>query len=558
MTAIATPQVSAAAPSSPVASVQLELSQTLGRLIGQIVSGTVTTLLNDTTLRLQTPAGVLDVAADMPLRPGTAVTIAVQGTPQQPQIVITPVTDGVHAPPTQQAGVSEEPSPEPAAANAAPANSAASASTTAATAGDSSPAAAAETVSQPSVPARMAAPPPPAAVSTATAIVRDAAATQGSLATLYADVEAAVSTPTPSLPAPVLDAARLLLAMRFTLPSGQNVAAPDAGDAGTALMRASLSSTLPTFDAAASTPSGTNLAAALVALRQALKTVLDQRTDARTPSPPSNPATAPTPARTNAQATYRALPNFPNAASPLTLPSLATAVLVRETIAHLPSQPPADPETALPPNAGTPQAPARTTAPMPPYRGAPSTPQAPAPSSLATTASPRDQAVHLLSQTDAAIARQTLLRIASLPADQAATSTHSNDNAPRLMAEIPVATAFGTAVAPLTIERDGRGSGPHDAQPSWLATFSIDLAVIGAVHVRIALNGERTSVMLRTERPQSAELLTAGLPLLDAGLRKAEIEPGELRCLSSGTAGNAAAPSRQQAAAPGMFLDQAS
>lgn len=79
----------------------------------------------------------------------------------------------------------------------------------------------------------------------------------------------------------------------------------------------------------------------------------------------------------------------------------------------------------------------------------------------------------------------------------------------------------------MTIERDGPGRGPNDPQSSWHATFSIDLAAIGPVHVRIALNGERASVMLK------AELLAAGLPLLDAGLRKAAIEPGELRCLAN-------------------------
>jgi hypothetical protein len=287
--------------------------------------------------------------------------------------------------------------------------------------------------------------------------------------------------------------------------------------------------------------------------------LLDQQPDPKTAPAPPNPATPQTPARTNApMPTYRALANLPNAMPALTLPSLATATLMREPAAHLPSQAAApDAETASSSaNSDLPQAPARANTPMPPYRGAPSVPQAPAPPSLAATASPREQAIHLLSQTDAAIARQTLLRIASLPADQTGTATHNNDNAPRLMAEIPVATAFGTAIAPMTIERDGPGRGPNDPQSSWHATFSIDLAAIGPVHVRIALNGERASVMLKAERPQSAELLAAGLPLLDAGLRKAAIEPGELRCLANSPA--PAAPSRLKAPAPGMFLDQAS
>lgn len=102
MTSIATPQLASAAPSGPTAPVQLELSQTLGQMIGQILSGTVIALLNDTTLRLQTPSGLLDVAADVQLPAGTPVTIAVQGTAQQPQIVITPIADGSRPPTAQQ------------------------------------------------------------------------------------------------------------------------------------------------------------------------------------------------------------------------------------------------------------------------------------------------------------------------------------------------------------------------------------------------------------------------------------------------------------------------
>ena len=70
---------------------------------------------------------------------------------------------------------------------------------------------------------------------------------------------------------------------------------------------------------------------------------------------------------------------------------------------------------------------------------------------------------------------------------------------------------------------------------SWLVRFSIDLPEIGPVHARIALTGERATVTLNAERAESAELLTAGLPLLDAGLRGAQLEPGELRCRAGGT-----------------------
>ena len=93
---------------------------------------------------------------------------------------------------------------------------------------------------------------------------------------------------------------------------------------------------------------------------------------------------------------------------------------------------------------------------------------------------------------------------------------------------------------------------------SWLVRFSIDLPEIGPVHARIALTGERATVTLNAERAESAELLTVGLPLLDAGLRGAQLEPGDLRCRTGGTDANRGGAARPQRAAPGMFVDQAS
>ncbi len=126
------------------------------------------------------------------------------------------------------------------------------------------------------------------------------------------------------------------------------------------------------------------------------------------------------------------------------------------------------------------------------------------------------------------------------------------------MVEIPILTAQGTGVAPMTIERDGGNRAAGETKAQWRASFSIDLESIGPVHVRIALSGERASVTLKAERPRSAELLSADLPLLDAGLRQAEIEPGDLRCHLGSLVGNLAGAPHAQAAAPGTFLDQAS
>jgi Flagellar hook-length control protein FliK len=566
MTSIATAQLVPITSSTPVTPAQLPQAQTLGQqalgqMVGRILTGTVIALLNDTTLRLQTPAGLLDVAAETPLSSGTPVAIAVQGTTLQPQIVITPVPAGSQQQPAPPAEISAQGSPAQINPSSTAENSPVQASV------NSSATNVTEPAEQPRAAASAASPVTQAALSTAAAVVRNAAATQGSLGALYADLDAAVATPAPSLPAPVLDAAKVLLTMRLDVGTGAAVAAEDVK---TVLMQSGLANAVPAATAA-STPTAepTDIGSALLALRQTLQTWLDQETDTRTATTPPNAAPA-SPPQTAARAnvpmpSYRVAANVLQAlVSQLSAPpSPPTTAISREQAVHLLLQSYSDTQTASPPeNPPTPQVAARATMPMPPFRGSPSVPQAPVPPSLSTTAPPREQAAHLLAQTDAAIARQTLLRMVSLPSAQPSSATHSNDSSTRVMFEIPVATALGTGIAPMTIAREGgRGDGP-ESLTSWIASFSIDLAAIGPVHVRIALVGERASVTFSAERPQAANLLAADLPLLDAGLRNAQIEPGELRCRVGNaagiTGGNLDGAARAQAAAPGMFLDQAS
>jgi hypothetical protein len=158
--------------------------------------------------------------------------------------------------------------------------------------------------------------------------------------------------------------------------------------------------------------------------------------------------------------------------------------------------------------------------------------------------------MHLLEETEAAIARQTLLQIASLPDHDGGAARPSDPIATRMTFDIPIATAQGTAVAQLRIEHDGKGGDTdNDGKPVWRASFSVDLEPIGPVHVRIALAGARTMVTLNAERAESALRLNEKLPLLEAGLRNAELEPGELRC-------QARAPNPVPSA-PGLFMDRA-
>lgn len=213
-------------------------------------------------------------------------------------------------------------------------------------------------------------------------------------------------------------------------------------------------------------------------------------------------------------------------------------------------------ETAAEPSLSSSSPPLSNSAPAPrgpglPFRDLPTAPQPPVAPSLPLDAAPAEIARHLLAGTDGAIARQTLMQIASL-ADEAAGA--SRRDAPlHLTFDLPLMTPQGTAAAQLRIERDGRAPNGEVAAAVWRIGFSIDVEPIGPVHARINLIGERAAVTLKAERAGSAERLARDLPRLEAGLREAALEPGELRC----SAGAPSTPSAASSAAPGQLLDHA-
>src|SRR5829696_2845182 len=132
----------------------------------------------------------------------------------------------------------------------------------------------------------------------------------------------------------------------------------------------------------------------------------------------------------------------------------------------------------------------------PPIRGALPAAQPIAQPTIAPHAPLETTAHHLLDDTDAAIARQTLLQVASLP-DRIDTSAPKADlNAPRWNFEIPFATPQGTAMAQFEISRDGGSEGVEAAKRVWRARFSLDVEPAGPVHALISLSGEKTSVRL--------------------------------------------------------------
>ena len=156
-----------------------------------------------------------------------------------------------------------------------------------------------------------------------------------------------------------------------------------------------------------------------------------------------------------------------------------------------------------------------TNTPPPPFRGALPTAQPIALPSIAPGASLATSAHHLLDNTDAAIARQTLLQVASLPDRLDLPTAQVDHTQPRWNFEIPFLTPQGTAMAQFEISRDGGGSEVEAAKKVWRARFSLDVEPAGPVHALVSLVGDKTSVRMWAERPATAAQLRAATELLE-------------------------------------------
>ena len=193
---------------------------------------------------------------------------------------------------------------------------------------------------------------------------------------------------------------------------------------------------------------------------------------------------------------------------------------------------------------------ALTNTPPPPFRGALPSAQPVADPSIAPNAPLSTTVHHLLDDTDAALARQTLLQVASLPDRADPTGNRIDASIPRWNFEIPFATPQGTAMAQFEISRDGGGNEVEAAKRTWQARFSLNVEPAGPVHVLISLSSDRTSVRMWAERPQTAAQLRAGAGELSHALSQAELSPGDI-VIREGS------PPQAPPAKAGHFLDRA-
>jgi hypothetical protein len=192
----------------------------------------------------------------------------------------------------------------------------------------------------------------------------------------------------------------------------------------------------------------------------------------------------------------------------------------------------------------------RTNVPPPPFRGALPSAQPVASPSFAPDTPLAATVHHLLDAADAAIARQTLLQVASLPDRADIAGPRTDPAAPRWNFEIPFATAAGTAIAQFEISRDGTATATDAAKRVWRARFSLDVEPAGPIHALISLSGDKTSVRMWAERPATATQLRAGASQLSQALSRAELQPGDI-VIRDG------APLQSKPAPAGHFLDRA-
>lgn len=186
----------------------------------------------------------------------------------------------------------------------------------------------------------------------------------------------------------------------------------------------------------------------------------------------------------------------------------------------------------------------------PPFRGALPAAQPVALPSIAPGTPLPSAAHHLLENTEGALARQTLLQVASLPDRVDIAQPQADPGAPSWHFEIPFATPQGTAMAQFEISRDGGGTEVEAAQRVWRARFSLDVEPAGPVHALVSLTGGKTSVRMWAERPATAAQLRAGAAQLSRALSQAELLPGDIVVRDG-------APPQAAPARAGHFLDRA-
>jgi hypothetical protein len=357
-------------------------------------------------------------------------------------------------------------------------------------------------------------------------------------------LEASLAAGSSPAPGSVPDLKAALIVLRQTLTSALSSVEPAIPtESAVALPAASSPSSTPTASAQSSVAQPPQAGPAAQPSAPPLSPAIDLA-DALSPQPGAAPADATSPGRI---VLTEALANAPRAAV-----QGAVLTLLQEALQEIPSANGSATTAKLAPqSAGGNEVAARNPTPPPPFRGSLPSPQPVAQPSIAPNAPLTATAHRLLEETDSAIARQTLLQVASLPDRADPLNARIDQAAPRWNFEIPFATSQGTAMAQFEISGNGGGNDAAEG-PSrvWRARFSLNVEPAGPIHALISLTGDRTSVRMWAERPATAAQLKAGAFELSQALSKAELKPGDI-IIREGT------PPLAVPAKAGHFLDRA-
>jgi Flagellar hook-length control protein FliK len=569
---------------------------------GQVIEAVVLALLEDGSVRLALPNATLDVRSTIPLFAGTSVRLLVKSTGSGLQLVVSPEDSARDSTTAAIAGKPGQ-TPDMVAAEAATVEDQAVNATMGASVEEQAvdiSIQGANTTSQAATVERPATT-QAGAGSVIANVVGTAAARQGGLAPLMADIEQLVGADAIEAPAAVLKAAAQLLGLRLPLQNGltgadikqalsqsglfleARLAVPysevegspatiNRPGAAAPQVNSSAASTTP-----ASPPNGANvpwsapelaspvtdLKAALLVLRQVVQLWADQAGAEPNASSmaidAANFSALVATASESAEGGLLAAPE-PGFASPLvaaTREAVATALAATATepgttlLVAASETATQTPDPAASASADAPLPPP-SLPPPPPYRGSPPVAQPATAATLAAASSPADAAQRLLGATDAALARHTLLQAASLPDRPSADPARVQTQGPQWTFEVPVITSAGTSIAQFEISRDGRAV-TTDGRAIWRARFSVDVEPMGPVHAQVTLLGNRAAVMLWAERPHSAAQLRERSGLLAEALKQADLEPGDIHCRTG-----APTVPRESVPAAGQFLDRAS
>lgn len=147
-------------------------------------------------------------------------------------------------------------------------------------------------------------------------------------------------------------------------------------------------------------------------------------------------------------------------------------------------------------------------------------PMSTGPASLAMLDSSGAQLNELLQQTEGTLARVTTHQLLNASAAQEGQMVW--------VVEVPVRRDDRADLLRFKFERESRQAPGRESR--WSVELAMDLGVSGALHVHIAMTGERLNIQLRSESAALVQALNAELPQLETTLREQGLDVEHLLC----------------------------